>query len=250
MESVPVRWSRERVGELIERLEALYGRPRILAHYDPMEELVSCILSQHTSDSNSFPAYGRMRKVFPDWAMMVAAGPEAVADSIRKAGLANQKAKNIVACLQAIAERNGGFTLEPLREMPLTEAERWLTQLPGVGPKTAAIVLGFAFGRDIVAVDTHVHRVSWRLGLIPEGTPEAKAHPRLQRKVPDGMAGRFHVTLISHGREVCRAPLPNCEACIVRDLCRWYRTGGPQKRERKLVQTRRAAVKRRRKPVS
>lgn len=212
---------------LIERLEAVYGRPRMIARFDPMEELVSCILSQHTADANSFPAFTRLRETFPNWDDVVAAGPERVADVIRNAGLANQKSKSIIRCLEQIKERTGSYSLEMLRGMPMLEARAWLMSLPGVGPKTASIVLCFSLGEPAIPVDTHVYRVSWRVGLIPEGLGEVKAHDELLKVVPPEMAFRFHVTLIQHGRMTCRAPTPLCGQCVVTDLCRWYKTHRP-----------------------
>ncbi|MGV3615883.1 MAG: endonuclease III domain-containing protein [Fimbriimonas sp.] len=227
------------VRDLVERLEAVHGRPRYLPRFDPMDELVSCILSQHSADANSFPAFTRLRETFPEWADVVAAGPERVAEVVRGAGLANGKARNIVGCLEMIRERTGDYSLDVLREMPTLEARDWLRSLPGVGPKTASIVLCFALGRETIPVDTHVYRVSWRLGLIPEDLGEVKAHDALMEKVPLDMAFRYHVTLIQHGRTICRAPLPLCERCPVTEACRWFRKGGPGRRRGELARSRR-----------
>ncbi len=234
---------RSDVGTLVERLEVAYGAPRFISRFDPMEELVSCILSQHTADANSFPAFTRLREVFPVWQAIVDAGWEAVAPVIRNAGLANQKARSIVGCLEEIQRRTGEHSLEALRGMPMPEARAWLQSLPGVGPKTASIVLCFAFGMGAIPVDTHVYRVSWRLGLITEGIGEAKAHDVLLERVPGALAFRFHVALIQHGRLTCRAPLPRCEACTVTDLCPWFAKGGPDKRRREMERARRGKRK-------
>jgi len=225
------------IRDVVERLETLYGRPRRIARFDPMDELVSCIMSQHTSDANSFPAFTSLKEAFPEWEQVVLAGPERLADVIRKAGLANQKAKNIVACLKQIRARAGEYSLEHLRSKPTLEARQWLMDLPGVGPKTASIVLCFSMGRETIPVDTHIYRVSWRIGIIPEGIGEVKAHDLLLEIVPAELAFRYHTDLIQHGRVVCKAPIPNCEACPITDRCQWFAKDGPSER-RKVLRTR------------
>ncbi len=217
----------------------IYGRPRRIARFEPMDELVSCILSQHTSDANSFPAFTRLKETFPTWDLIVNAGPEKLADVIRKAGLANQKAKNIIGCLNRIFETTGSYSLEHLRAIPTLQARKWLMDLPGVGPKTASIVLCFSMGRETIPVDTHIYRVSWRLGLIPEDVGEVKAHDLLLDLVPDEMSFRYHTDLIQHGRVICRAPIPDCAACPLSDVCRWFKNGGPELRKQELTRNRR-----------
>jgi endonuclease-3 len=202
-----------------------------------MDELVSCIMSQHTTDANSFPAFTRLRETFPEWQDMVDAGPERVADVIRDAGLANAKSKNIVNCLLLIHQRTGAFSLDSLRSMPTNEATKWLLELPGVGPKTAAIVLCFAMGRGTIPVDTHVYRVSWRLGFVPEGVGEGKAQAILEQLVPSDLSFRYHTALIQHGRTICKAPTPLCDRCPVSSNCWWFSEGryqaDPKKRSKK-----------------
>lgn len=218
------------VCEVIEKLELLYGRPRRIARFEPMDELISCILSQHSNDTNSFPAFTRLKETYPSWAEVVDAGPEKLADVVRKAGLANQKAKNIIACLTQIHEMTGGYDLEHLRRLPTSDARKWLMELPGVGPKTASIVLCFSMGRETIPVDTHIYRVSRRIGIITSEIDEVKAHDALLAVVPPAMAYRYHVDLIQHGRVVCKAPLPSCSACPLAAICRWAREGGPERR--------------------
>src|SRR5690348_1688770 len=132
--------------ELVRRLEAIYGETPRVVRFDPMQELISCILSQHTSDANSFPAFARLQNKYPTWQKVVDAGPEKVAEVIRSAGLANQKSKSIINCLVEIKARQDDYSIDHLGRMPLIEARNWLTSLPGVGPKTASIVLCFALG--------------------------------------------------------------------------------------------------------
>ncbi len=187
-----------------------------------MEELVSCILSQHTSDRTSYPAFTALRRKYPNWALVLAAGPEQIAEDIRGAGLANQKSKSICGCLREIEARTGGFSVSLLEPMSLGEAMAWLTSLPGVGPKTASLVLCFSFDKGAIPVDTHVFRVSKRLGLIPDSMTEPAAHEEMLRIVPEGLAGRFHLGLLAHGRAVCKAPRPDCDRCTLTEVCRWF----------------------------
>lgn len=219
---------RKAVPELVERLEAEYGRARMIPRFDPMEELISCMLSQHSSDAASFPAFTHLRETYQDWQAIVDAPQPELADVIRGAGLANQKSKSIIKTLTAIKERTGDFDLELLRTMPMLEARTWLMELPGVGPKTASIVLCFAMGMPAIPVDTHVYRVSWRVGLIAE-VGDAKAHDLLLAIVPPDLAFRYHTALIQHGRLTCKAPVPLCSQCVVTDLCDYYQKGGKHK---------------------
>src|SRR5688572_23644959 len=199
-----------------------------MPRFDPMDELVSCILSQHTSDANSFPAFYRLKETFPTWEKVVQAGPEKIANVIRNAGLANQKSKTIVAALNEIKSRNNEYQLDNLKTMKPIEARKWLEALPGVGPKTASIVLCFSLGMDVIPVDTHVFRVAWRIGLIKKEIGEAKAHDALQKRIPKGLSYRLHMAFIAHGRAVCKAPLPICPECPITDLCAYFK-GGPFK---------------------
>lgn len=188
----------------------------------PLEELIACILSQHTSDTNSWHAYQRLRERFPTWETVMQAPTHEVEEAIRPGGLANSKAPRIQAVLRAIAQHNGGaLTLDFLQEMDTESARQYLMSLPGVGPKTAAIVLCFSLGRPLIPVDTHVFRISWRLGFFERKVGEAKAHDLLQQIVPEEDVYPFHVHLIRHGREVCKAQRPRCTQCVLADLCRY-----------------------------
>jgi endonuclease-3 len=211
-----------RIREIVNRLEACYGVPKWQPRMSPLDELISCILSQHTSDANSFRAFGKLKERFPTWEAVEKAPTKELADTIRSGGLADSKAARIQAVLRTLREKVGGYTLDLLQQMPDDEARRWLMALPGVGPKTAAIVLCFALGRPVIPVDTHVFRVAWRLGLIEKRIGEAKAHDALQALVPPELIYRFHVALIEHGRRVCKASRPRCEVCPLTDLCAYY----------------------------
>jgi endonuclease-3 len=224
----PMRWTQRAIRKLVERLEAEYGRDDVREHLDPLGELISCILSQNTTDATSFPTYFALRKKYKSWDAIARLPENTLAAEIRAAGLANQKAKAILAALAAVRARFGRYTLEPLRQMSQEDAREWLESLPGVGPKTAAIVLCFGLGFPAIPVDTHVFRVSWRLGLIEKKVGPARAHRVLEAIVPQDLAYRFHVALIKHGRRTCTARKPKCVACVVRDRCRWYHEEGQQ----------------------
>ena len=205
--------------EIHRRLKRAYGPLDPGRRLDPLEELVLTILSQNTSDVNSGRAYASLRERFPTWDELARARASTVASAIRGGGLANVKAPRILEVLREIRRREGGFDLGWMRDATDEEIEGYLLTLPGVGPKTAACVLAFSLGRPALPVDTHVHRVATRLGLLPAGTSGASAHQVLAEVVPPRLRIETHVGLIRHGREVCRAGRPRCEACPLRDLC-------------------------------
>ena len=184
-----------------------------------IDEVVATVLSQHTSDVNSERAFARLKAAFPHWEQVLAASAGQVADAIRCGGLADSKARRIQQILAAIREREGRIDLGRLHDLDDAAVEAYLTSLPGVGPKTAACVLVFSMGRAAFPVDTHVHRVAVRLGWIPPGTTAEKAHRILASAVPPGIRYDLHLALIAHGRTVCRAQRPRCDACVLRDQC-------------------------------
>ena len=210
------------VDEILSRLEERYGVAVWHPRTGPMDELVACILSQHTSDLNSGRAFDRLKRRYLTWESVIDAPTIELADTIRSGGLADSKAPRIQAVLQRILAQEGEISLSCLDRMTEEEARAYLMDLPGVGPKTAAIVLSFALGRPVFPVDTHIFRVSWRLGLIEKRIGEAKAHDALQAQVAPENVYRFHVALITHGRQVCKAPTPRCSDCPLTDLCRTY----------------------------
>jgi endonuclease III len=201
------------------RLRALQGafvpKPRLPV----LDELVATVLSQHTSDTNSERAFARLKDRFPTWEQVAEAPAGEVADAIRCGGIADQKARRIQAILAAISEREGRIDLRRLHDLDDAAAEAYLESLPGVGPKTAACVLAFAMGREAFPVDTHVHRVATRLGWIPAKTTADRAYRLLAPRVPPGIRYDLHLALITHGRTVCRAQRPRCDACVLRDVC-------------------------------
>ncbi|MFH1924809.1 MAG: endonuclease III, partial [Planctomycetota bacterium] len=184
------------------------------------DELIATILSQNTSDANSHGAFEELWRRFGDWDAVRRAPVARIAGAIRQAGLANRKAPRIKAILKRIHAERGELSLEFLRSMPTPEAVAYLRGLDGVGPKTAACVLLFACRKPVLPVDTHVHRVSRRLGLIAPGTDAARAHEELAPLVPASRVLEFHVQLIRHGRTRCSARNPKCEDCPLVDLCR------------------------------
>lgn len=212
--------------EIVVRLSALYGEPVWRPHADPVTELVLTILSQNTSDTNSGRAFMQLKRRFPTWeAVMDVPLPELEA-VIVVGGLAKQKAPRIQASLRAVYESCGGWDLEFLRDLPLGEAKAWLRALNGVGPKTAACVLMFALGRPALPVDTHVHRVAQRLGLVPPQASAEKAHDILEAMLRPEDVYPFHISLIKHGRRLCRARRPQCGECPLLNGCPAGRAGG------------------------
>ena len=207
------------IDEILRRLEPLYGPARAPRPYDPVSELIFTVLSQNTSDHNSYRAYSRLREGFPTWEAIMNVDADRIAEAIQIGGLARIKAPRIQAILNALKERIGSWDLSFLAEMPLPEAKEWLLDLPGVGPKTAGCVLLFSLGRPAMVVDTHVYRVAKRLGLIgPKETPDG-AHDVLEAMIPDADILAAHVYLISHGRKTCKAQRPLCNECVLEDGC-------------------------------
>jgi endonuclease III len=208
----------------LERLGERYDHPTWAGpRLDPVSELVLTILSQNTADTNSFRAFTALRARYLTWADVLAAPTDEVVEVIRPGGLAPTKAPRIQHVLAEVhAATNGTWDLSFLGTQPLVEARDWLVSLTGIGRKTASIILLFGFGRPAVPVDTHVHRVATRLGMLPPRTPLERAHDLLEAVLlPDEMYP-FHVELIRHGRDTCRAPRPICGLCPLTDVCAYY----------------------------
>ena len=217
--------------EVQRRLLETYGEPTWRTPLPPVDELVSTILSQNTNDDNRDRAFNALQARFPSWEAVRDARPLAVIRAIRTAGLANLKGPRIQQALRAISEARGRLELDFLRELTPEAARDWLLQLKGVGPKTAAIVLQFSLGMPAFPVDTHIHRVSGRLGLRPEKASAEQAHAILAKLFPPESYYSAHLNLIQHGRRVCKARQPLCERCPLTDLCRYYRmTVAPRKK--------------------
>ena len=209
--------SRKRVkaADVMEHFAPLYGPADWEPRYNPAEELVYTILSQHTSDINSERAFGNLMRTFRTLDAIADAPVEDIEAAIRSGGLSKQKSARIKEVMNIVREEVGSFDLSFLGEMPLEEAKTWLKNLPGVGPKTAAIILCFSLGMPAMPVDTHIYRVSQRLGLIGPKVSADKAHDILEPMVPPEDVFAFHVYLIRHGRQVCKAQRPKCDECAL-----------------------------------
>ncbi len=205
------------------RLLEAYGEPRWRRPLPPVAELVSTILSQNTNDLNRDRAFAALRAAFPTWETVRDAPASAVIQAIRPAGLANQKGPRIQAVLRAITEERGRLDLRFLRRLPADQAADWLMRFKGVGRKTASIVLLFSLGLPAFPVDTHIHRLSGRLGLRPPRASLDQTHDLLARTFPPETYYAAHLNLIRHGRQVCRARRPDCPACVLRRICPYGR---------------------------
>lgn len=203
--------------KLLER----YGQPQW--HYlPPMDELISTILSQNTNDLNRDRAYTALRRRFPTWEQVRDAPVTEVIQAIHSAGLGNQKGARIQQVLREITSQRGDLSLDFLSDIPPEEAVDWLRSFKGVGPKTAAIVLLFSLGKPAFPVDTHIYRVSGRIGLRPAKMSAEQAHTHLAGLLPPDTYYAAHLNLIRLGREICHPRRPDCPVCPVQDLCDYY----------------------------
>jgi endonuclease-3 len=243
---------------VLDRLADAYGRPVWGRRLDPTSELILTILSANSADINAEVAFEALRAAYPsapaaagraagpaaaatprtlpgwggkglpdlpppDWSAVEAAPIPELTDVIRPGGLANQKAPRLVAALSAIRAATGDYSLDFLASKPPLEARDWLSAIPGIGKKTASVVLLFSFGMPLMPVDRHVHRVSHRIGLIPPKADADQAHEYFLVMLEPGQAYEAHVSLITHGRRTCHAQRPDCEHCPVAPRCRFFR---------------------------
>lgn len=205
-------------GEVLRRLTRRFG-PREKPRLPPLDELILTILSQSTTDANRDRAWAALRETFPTWEAVLESGREELEEVIRPAGLAGQKARAIRGALARLIEDRGEASLDHLTAMTDEEALEYLTGFYGVGLKTAACVLCFSLRRDVLPVDTHVHRVAGRLGWILPRKDPTSAHELLAERVAPGDRFPLHLQLITLGRETCRARDPRCPECPLEDLC-------------------------------
>jgi endonuclease III len=213
---------RARAQQIVRRLEEEYGLPA-WDRKDPVDELISTILSQNTNDRNRDRAFTALRTRFPVWEDALEAPVADIVAAIRPAGLGPQKGPRIRSVLHTIKEARGRIELDFLRASPPEAARAWLTGLPGVGPKTAAIVMLFALDMPAFPVDTHVHRVTGRLGLRPERMSADASHSHLAGLWDADQYAPAHLNLIRLGREVCHARKPDCPHCALHRLCPYPR---------------------------
>lgn len=205
-------------------LTAHYGRKEPpIRRPDPLDTLVQTILSQNTSDVNSHRAFKELRRAYPRWELLLGEDPRKVAKVIRTGGLGAIKSKRILDALRFIKSERGTLDLRFLRDQAPEDVDAWLSRIKGVGPKTRAIVVLFSLGKPMFPVDTHVFRVTKRIGLIPEGISREEAQERLAILVDEEEYYNFHIVLIQHGRTICVARGPRCGICPVSKLCRYYR---------------------------
>lgn len=193
---------------------------------EPLHELISTILSHRTTQANEARAFRRLWERYGSWEGIRDAPVEGIAEAIAPANWPEQKAPRIKEVLQRIWQERGALDIGFLADMPAEEGLAWLRSLPGVGPKTAALVLLFCFAKPVLPVDTHVHRVSGRIGLIPPRASAEQAHELLLRLLPRDhqVLWNFHLNMLRHGQLVCVWGEPHCERCVVRELCDYYRT--------------------------
>ncbi|MFL7893382.1 MAG: endonuclease III domain-containing protein [Anaerolineales bacterium] len=199
-----------------------YGVPDWRNPLPPLDELISTILSQNTNDTNRDRAFNALKSRFSTWEEVRDAESQLVIDTIRPAGLGNQKGPRIQNILKEISDQKGNLDLSFLEQMPTEEARQWLLQFKGVGPKTAAIVLQFSLGKPAFPVDTHIYRVTGRLGIRPDKMSADQAHSYFEEILPPDTYYPAHLNFIRLGREICQARKPNCPVCPLKDLCDYY----------------------------
>ena len=213
----------DKIRRINRTLKEYYGEPEQPTEMSGIDYLVETILSQNTNDINRDKAFDNLKEKYgDDWKAVENAEYDELTDTIRIAGLGPTKAEWIQGALKIIREDDHleeKYDISFIEEMNIEEGKKWLTEIPGIGPKTAAIILCFHFDKPVMPVDTHVHRVSKRLGLIPENASRTKTHNILEEKVPDDIKYEFHRLLIDHGREHCKAQNPNCEEGPLGEEC-------------------------------
>ena len=208
-----------RIRRALAHLERAFGKRTWARRLPALDQLVCTLLSQNTTDLTSLRAFDQLKRRFKSWEEVAAARPSAIEKTIRVAGLAPTKTKRIKEILQALKRDRGGYSLEFLADLPMSRAMDTLCGLPGIGPKTAACTLLFSFGLPAFPVDTHIHRVSKRLGLVPQNADRVRAQETLQGLVPEDAVYPFHLLVIELGRAICHARNPKHADCPLRRMC-------------------------------
>lgn len=204
----------EKVRAIFDDLLEKYGEPEEPDGMSGIDYLIETILSQNTNDVNRDKAFRNLKEKYgDDYEAIENADREKLIETIRIAGLGPTKAERIQEALKIVREYQGDYSIEFLEDMDVDEAKKWLTDIPGIGPKTASVILCFHFGMPTFPVDTHVHRLSKRLGLVPKSASRTKTHNIMEEKVPDEIKYPFHRILITHGRNGCTARDDSCEVC-------------------------------------
>jgi endonuclease-3 len=205
-------------------LTSTYGRKELRPDGDPLDTLVETILSQNTTDVNSHKAFANLKRSYPCWEQLLDADPSRVADIIRSGGLADIKARRIIGAVNRVKAESNSMSLDFLSERSTDEAMEWLSSIDGVGPKTAAIVVLFSFGKPTFPVDTHIFRVGKRLGLVSPKASREGAQREFEALVPEEEYFNLHLNLIEHGRRKCRARSPLCGECEISRHCLFRKT--------------------------
>ncbi|MHA2378231.1 MAG: endonuclease III domain-containing protein [Candidatus Thorarchaeota archaeon] len=213
-----------KVATICDLLIGNYGEAIVKSRRPAMDVLVQGILSQNTNDINMGRAFDNLKAKYSTWEGVLAASEEELGEVIKSSGFYRLKARRIKATLSEINNRVGRLDLGLLKKMEIDEAMDWLTSLYGVGPKTAAILMLFHFGRPVLPVDTHVWRVAKRLGLVPDNFTREKTQVTLQNAVPQQCLLSMNHNLVMHGRQICIARNPRCDACFLRTHCDYYET--------------------------
>lgn len=216
--------ARESIHYVIQNLRAVYGAPKLTRGLDPLDVLIETILSQSTTNANSQRAFESLKRRFPIWEQARRARVGSIEAAIKSGGLAKQKSVRIKELLNDIQNRRGSLDLNFLRTAPLEEAKRFLASFKGVGPKTVACTLLFAFNRPVFPIDTHIFRIARRVGLISEKCSDEEAHRLMAETIPQERYYEAHINLIRLGRRICRPRDPLCEQCCLVDYCEYYAT--------------------------
>lgn len=207
-----------------ELLNQEYKRLKLEPRRSHMHELISTMLSHRTNHKDEEKAYYTMLERFGDWEGVMNADVDDLADAIQTTRYPGQKAPQIQQTLRQIKEERGGVSIDFLEDMPVEEAMEWLTRLPGVGPKTATLLLLFNFKKPVMPVDTHVFRISQRVGIIGAKATANKAHDLLLEMLPQDPVElyNFHIHMLRHGQRICTYYSPKCEKCVLNSICNYY----------------------------